>query len=325
MVISAVDGAGLRAGIGRLLRELRISPGRVALPRDFRFSEDASRSLWQLRGHQYTAAHHGSMFRSWDGFDNYTRDQMVFGTNQIELAHFGARPSNLNNKHPTRQPGLVVSELVEYSSRLNAAHVNVSFWWSLDIFQQHRADTEAAWKAMPRIDSMFFPGGDGGALVWPDINTAVAVLHKYHPNATIWVSAQEVDAAGLETFFQTITTPAVCIPRQRSDSLLSLSLHIACVRVRSWLVCLCALTLRAQVRSYLTGVVIGPHWSIPTTKILQDMPKGFSVRQYPDICHSRSAQYAIPDWHWAWQFTHGRQVRLVVRGLLIVLYCRWVW
>jgi len=26
------------------------------------------------------------------------------------------------------------------------------------------------------------------------------------------------------------------------------------------------------------------------------------------ICHSRSAQYAIPDWHWAWQFTHGRQV-----------------
>ena len=216
VVIAAVDGAGLRAGIGRLLRELRISPGRVALPRDFRFSEDASRALWQLRGHQYTAAHHGSMFRSWDGFDNYTRDQVVFGTNQIELAHFGARPSNLNNKHPTRQPGLVVSELVEYSARLNAAHVNVSFWWSLDIFQQHRADTEAAWKAMPRIDSMFFPGGDGGALVWPSITAAVAVLHKYHPNATIWVSAQEIDAAGLETFFQTITTPAVW---QHSDSL----------------------------------------------------------------------------------------------------------
>ena len=69
---------------------------------------------------------------------------------------------------------------------------------------------------MPRIDSMFFPGGDGGALVWPSITAAVAVLHKYHPNATIWVSAQEIDAAGLETFFQTITTPAVW---QHSDSL----------------------------------------------------------------------------------------------------------
>ena len=270
VVIAAVDGIGLRAGVGRLLRELRVRPGHVGLPRDFSYSEDASKALWQMRGHQYTAAHHGSMFRSWEGFDNYTKDQIIFGTNQVELAHFGARPSNLNNKHPTRKPGIVISELVEYSARLSAANVNVSFWWSLDIFQQHQNDTEAAWKAMPRIDSMFFPGGDGGALVWPDITAAVAVLHKYHPKATIWVSAQEVDSAGLDTFFHTITTP--------------------------------------PVRSYLTGVVVGPHWRIPTTTILQKMPKGFAVRQYPDICHSRSAQYAIPDWHWAWQFTHGRQV-----------------
>jgi hypothetical protein len=188
----------------------------------------------------------------------------------VELAHFGARPSGLNNKHPTRKPGLVVSELVEYSARLDAAHMNVSFWWSLDIFQLHAADTEAAWKAMPRIDSMFFPGGDGGALVWPEIATAVRVLRRYHPNATVWVSAQEVNATGLAAFYKTIDSPAV--------------------------------------RAYLHGVVVGPHWSMPTTTIVRDIPKGYAVRQYPDICHSRSAQYAIPDWHWAWQFTHGRQV-----------------
>jgi hypothetical protein len=209
VALAAVDDTGLRQAVGRLLRELRISPGRVTLPRGFAYSEDASEALWPLRGHQYTAAHYGSMFRSWEGFGNYTKDQRVFGTNQIELAHFGARPSNLNNKDPTRKPGLVVSELVEYSTRLNAAHMNVSFWWSLDIFQQHQADTEAAWKAMPRIDSVFFPGGDGGALVWPDIAAAVAVLHRYHPKATIWVSAQEVNATGLDAFFKTIDSPAV--------------------------------------------------------------------------------------------------------------------
>ena len=315
VVIAGVDDLGLRAGVGRLLRELRISPGRVALPRTFSYSEDSSKALWQLRGHQYTAAHHGSMFRSWEGFDNYTTDQMVFGTNQIELAHFGARPSNLNNKNPNRKPGIVVSELVQYSERLNAAHMNVSFWWSLDIFQQHRNDTEAAWKGMPRIDSMFFPGGDGGALVWPDITAAVAVLHKYHPNATIWVSAQEIDASGLETFFKTITTPAVRHPLFPPARPLLTSAHPSSAYDGTCIQLLRALHL--QVRSYLTGVVIGPHWSIPTTTILQKMPEGFAVRQYPDICHSRSAQYAIPDWHWAWQFTHGRQVRNGLRRCLV--------
>ena len=110
--------------------------------------------------------------------------------------------------------------------------------------------------------------------------------------------------------------------RQRCGSTLTASFFLAAHRARTKLgSSFCGLSLSsAQVRSYLTGVVIGPHWSIPTTKILQEMPKGFAVRQYPDICHSRSAQYAIPDWHWAWQFTHGRQVRLAKRGLLIVLW-----
>ncbi len=209
ITLAAVDDAGLRAAVGRLLRELRIGPGRVTIPHSFTYFEDSSAALWPMRGHQYTAAHYGSMFRTWEGFDTYTKDQAVFGTNQVELAHFAARASNLNNKHPTREPGIVVAELIEYSTRLNAAHMNVSFWWSLDIFQQHRSDTEMAWKGMPRIDSVFFPGGDGGALVWPDIAAAAAVLRKYHPNATVWVSAQEINATGLAEFYKTIDSPDV--------------------------------------------------------------------------------------------------------------------
>lgn len=41
-----------------------------------------------MRGHQYTAAHHASMFRTWTEFDAFTEDLKVFGTNQVELAHF---------------------------------------------------------------------------------------------------------------------------------------------------------------------------------------------------------------------------------------------
>ena len=56
---------------------------------------------------------------------------------------------------------------------------------------------------------MFFPGGDGGSLVWPTIQAAAAVLHKHHPGAEVWVSAQEFDAADLTKFFDTIATPAI--------------------------------------------------------------------------------------------------------------------
>ena len=32
------------------------------------------------------------------------------------------------------------------------------------------------------------------------------------------------------------------------------------------------------------------------------------VRLYPDVSHTLTAMYPVPDWHYAWAFTHGRQV-----------------
>ena len=32
------------------------------------------------------------------------------------------------------------------------------------------------------------------------------------------------------------------------------------------------------------------------------------VRLYPDVSHTLTAMYPVPDWHFAWAFTHGRQV-----------------
>ena len=63
--LSASDDAGFQAAIGRLARELRVWPGRVAVPRSLSVGGGGDAALWPLRGHQYTAAHHPSMFRSW--------------------------------------------------------------------------------------------------------------------------------------------------------------------------------------------------------------------------------------------------------------------
>ena len=84
----------------------------------------------------------------------------MFGTNQIELAHFDI-------KTPAE-----ASDLVQYSTHVDNDGLNVSFWWSLNLFTNNKTATEQAWSQMPRISSMFFPGGDGGALVWPDIEAA---------------------------------------------------------------------------------------------------------------------------------------------------------
>jgi hypothetical protein len=267
ITVAATDAAGLRAGCGRLQRELRIDPGSVRLPRDFSCVVDAADALWEMRGHQFTAAHYGSMFRTWSEFTQYAKDQQLFGTNQIELAHFGGHLPNDHN--PSRGAGIIIPQLVNYSAALAALDLNVSFWWSLDIWTNGKNDTATAWQRMPRVDSIFFPGGDGGSLVWPEIEAAAAVLHRYHPNATVWVSAQEMNATALESFFKRIDSPSV--------------------------------------RRYLNGVVIGPHWSISTAEIVERLPDKYPLRLYPDICHSRSAQFAIPDWHWKWQYTHGRQ------------------
>ena len=260
VVVAAPDVAGIRDGLGRLGRELRVRAAAVGVPASLSVvgGGGGERALWALRGHQYTAAHHPSMFRTWDLFDTFTRDNAVFGTNQVELAHFGVSGA------------ADVPNLVQYATRLDKAGVNVSFWWSLSLFTGNRTATEAAWRGMPRIDSVFFPGGDGGALVWPDVKAAAAVLHAHHPAAKVWVSAQEFGAADLADFFETIATPTV--------------------------------------RAFLHGVVVGPHWSIPTAEIARRMPSGYPLRQYPDICHPRGAQYAIADWHWAWQATAGRQM-----------------
>ena len=68
VVSSRCGGAeqGLKAGLGRLARELRVRPGRVDVPRGLVVGMGPAPAppLWSLRGHQYTAAHFPAMFRT---------------------------------------------------------------------------------------------------------------------------------------------------------------------------------------------------------------------------------------------------------------------
>ena len=66
----------------------------------------------------------------------FRHDNAVFGTNQVELAHFDLK---------SEADG---ANLVEYAARLDKAGVNVSFWWPLSIFTNNQTATEQTWSAM---------------------------------------------------------------------------------------------------------------------------------------------------------------------------------
>lgn len=178
----------------------------------------------------------------------------------MELAHFTAEKDGT----------FELNAFANFSRLLDAQGMNVSFWWPLALFTANLTSTEAVLRSMPRVDSVFFPGGDGGALVWPDIATAASLLTRVHPSASVWVSAQELSRADLRAFTAKIST--------------------------------------AEVRAFLGGVVYGPHVEVPLTEFVQAVvPAGYPVRQYPDICHSLSAQFPVPRWHEAFKASHGRQ------------------
>ena len=81
----------MNAGLWRLLRTLRFSARErtVRCPpnNNLSITHDAADELWPLRGHQYTCAHHASMFRSWEEMLDFTLALAAFGTNQVEMAH----------------------------------------------------------------------------------------------------------------------------------------------------------------------------------------------------------------------------------------------
>lgn len=153
--------------------------------------------------------------------------------------------------------------------------LNVSVWQGLqDLLSsspnRSAAGLAAAFGAMPQLDSLFFPGGDGGTLDWTEIAAVSQVLRQSHPSSGVWVSAQELSSVDMELFWANVS--------------------------------------QAVGEGFLAGVVYGPHVRVPFTEFVRRAnAAGADVRQYPDITHTLSDQFPLPRWDAAWSLTHGRQ------------------
>ena len=269
--IIGADARGVLYGIGNLLRIATMDNGKLILPEAV---DLASSPEFPLRGHQFGYRNTANSWDAWtvEQFDQHFREQMLFGANSFEDIPFQDGPPSVHMKIPREEMNIHLSEIC------NKYDADYWIWAPADIdlkdkkLRQAELEMhEAFYKKCPRLDGVFFPGGDPGenhpADVLPFLEELTAILHKYHPNATMWISLQGFDEEKVKYFFD---------------------------------------YLNEKSPDWLTGVVYGP--SSPAVDLeRQLLPKKYKHRLYPDLTHTVRCQYPVKRWDQAFALTLGRE------------------
>lgn len=273
--VAGNDPRGVLFGVGRLLRELR--PGRqaVALPAGF---AERSAPRTPLRGHQLGYRPKTNSYDGWTVpmWEQYVRDLAVFGCNAVELIP-PRSDDDADSPHFPLPPLRMMAEV----SRI-AAEYGLAVWVWYPAMDRDYTDPKtvefalAEWgevfRALPRVDAVFVPGGDPGHTppgpLLALLEKQAANLRRYHPDGQMWVSPQSFDRDRLAEFFALLKTEP----------------------------------------AWLAGVVHGPQVRLDLPAFRAAVPARYPVRDYPDITHSRHCQYPVPDWDVAFALTQGREV-----------------
>ena len=276
VLVVGYDSRGVLYGIGKLLRKLELSQGHILLPSDLNI---ASSPTYPIRGHQlgYRPKTNSYDAFSVEQFDDYIRDLAIFGANSIEIM-----PPRTDDDFTSIHMKLPAIEMiVEQSKICDKYGMDVWMWYpnlgsdytSPDSLKLEIEERRKVFKAVPKLDALFVPGGDPGDLE-PDelfnwLEKEAEVLHEYHPNAKIWVSPQvfRPTNAWFESFYTHIN----------------------------------------KEYPWFGGIVFGPWIKTPIKEIKERLNPGIPIRRYPDITHSLSSQYPIPHWDLAYAITLGRE------------------
>jgi hypothetical protein len=269
------DERGVLFGAGRLLRALRMTPGRVVLPEKLDLT---SAPRYPLRGHQLGYRPKTNSYDAWDltQWERYIRELSVFGTNAIELI-----PPRSDDDATSPHFPLPPIEMMVGMSRICAEYgLDVWIWYpAMDRDYADSGTVEFALKEwgevfakLPRVDAVFVPGGDPGhtrpKVLMALLEKQAANLRRFHPRAKLWVSPQSFSQEWLDEF-------------------------LALVRAEP---------------DWLGGVVFGPQVRVSLPELRKAVPAKFPIRDYPDITHSLRCQYGVPDWDVAYALTEGREV-----------------
>lgn len=273
-----VEGAGERGvlyGVGGLLRSLGMSRLRVGLDGPLDIS---TAPQYALRGHQLGYRPKTNAYDGWNPqmWEQYYRDLAVFGTNAVELIP-PRSDDEASSPHFSLPP---MQMMVEMSRLADDYGLDVWVWYpAMDKDYSNPATVELAisqwgevFKALPRINAVFVPGGDPGhsepKVLLDLLEKQTQNLHRAHPAAGMWMSPQSFDEDWTNEFFDLI--------------------H--------------------QEPPWLTGIVYGPQMRIDASELRRRLPQRYPIRLYPDITHSLECQFPVPDWDLAYALTEGREV-----------------
>jgi len=276
IIICGHEERGALYGVGYLLRKMELRKEQVLVPQDMQVS---STPAYPIRGHQLGYRPKTNAYDAWSvaQFDAYIRQLAIFGANSIEILP-PVTDDDFSNEHMQ----LPAIKMIAEQSRICKEYgLDVWMWYpnmgnnytNADSIREQLALCEQVFKVLPKLDDLFVPGGDPGELE-PDVLFSwlaqmSMVLHKYHPQAKIWVSPQVFRPTGrwFDAFY-------------------------------------------AQVNKkfpWLGGVVYGPWTKEPLSVVRERVDKSIPIRQYPDITHSLSCQYPVPQWDPAYAVTLGRE------------------
>jgi hypothetical protein len=273
--VAGDDDRGVLFGVGHLLRKLDLERRKVTLPAGFTV---ATAPHYPLRGHQLGYRPKTNSYDGWDLalWEQYIRDLAVFGCNAIELI-----PPRSDDDADSPHFPLPPLDMMVGMSRLCADYgLDVWVWYpALDkdysdpkILKNASKEWAEVFGKLPRVDAVFVPGGDPGHTAPRQLIALLEkqgeVLHRFHPKATLWVSAQGFTREWMDEF--------LAVLREEPPG--------------------------------LTGVVYGPQTRMSLEQFRAAVPKKYPIRHYPDITHSRTCQYPVPDWDAAFAVTEAREV-----------------
>lgn len=272
--VQGSDSRGVLFGVGYLLRKLEMRKGQILLRTD---ASITTAPETKLRGHQLGYRPKTNSYDAWSlpMWEQYFRDLAVFGTNTIELIP----PRSDDDADSPHFPKPPMEMMIGMSRVANEYDLDVWIWYpALDKDYADPKTVEFAlnewgevFQKLPRIDAILVPAGDPGhtpaRILMPMLEKQTANLKKHHPKAQMWLAPQGFDATSIEHFFEIVS----------------------------------------KKPAWLSGIVFGPQTRISLTTLRERLPKEYPIRHYPDITHTRSSQYPVPDWDPAFAFTVARE------------------
>jgi hypothetical protein len=271
VILLGFDDRATLFAAGRLLRLLSMTKGRLELSAETRISSAPDVAI---RGHQLGYREANNSYDAWDlkQYEQYLRDQIVFGVNAIELIP----PANSEEpRSPLMQisPWKMNQDLCEL---IGSYGLDVWIWVPVDadVTDPKQAEEELdrrreLFRSCSHISHIFVPGGDPGhtppEILLPWLSRLAAALHESHPNAGLWVSNQGFTPDQNRILYD---------------------------------------YLRTDEPDWLEGLVFGPWTKHSLAEARARTPRKFRIRRYPDICHT---QYPVPDWDPAFCQALGRE------------------